>query len=81
MLAARAPAAARKPPTRQTKTPPPPLISAGEWEGVTAAFGPDGAPQPLPQHYVPDAYREWGVELFDWQSQCSATTGEGRELR
>ncbi|GBF98323.1 hypothetical protein Rsub_10986 [Raphidocelis subcapitata] len=54
----------------------------GEWEGVTASFGPDGAPQPLPERFVPDAYREWGVELFDWQTQCSATTGAGgNELR
>lgn len=43
----------------------------GEWEGVTATFSPSGAPQQLPEHYVPEAFREWGVELFDWQSQCS----------
>ncbi len=22
---------------------------------------------------MPEAYRDWGVELFDWQSQCSST--------
>lgn len=25
----------------------------------------------LPEHYVPSAYREWDVHLFDWQSLCS----------
>jgi hypothetical protein len=44
---------------------------AGEWEGITATFSPAGQPQPLPEHYVPGAFREWGVELWDWQSQCS----------
>lgn len=44
---------------------------AGEWEGITATFSPAGQPQPLPEHYVPEAFREWGVELWDWQSQCS----------
>ncbi|KAL4458080.1 hypothetical protein ABPG75_012945 [Micractinium tetrahymenae] len=44
---------------------------SGEWEGVTASFNPDGSPIPLPEYYVPQAYRDWGVELFDWQSQSS----------
>lgn len=44
---------------------------SGEWEGITATFSPAGQPQPLPEHYVPGAFREWGVELWDWQSQCS----------
>jgi hypothetical protein len=47
---------------------------------VTASFAPDGAPQPLPERFVPEAYREWGVELFDWQSQCSCNA-EGGALR
>lgn len=25
----------------------------------------------LPEHYVPSAFREWNVELYDWQMQCS----------
>ncbi|EFJ49817.1 hypothetical protein VOLCADRAFT_117141, partial [Volvox carteri f. nagariensis] len=43
----------------------------GEWEGVTVTFNAEGAAQPLPERYVPGAYREWGVELYDWQSQSS----------
>lgn len=46
---------------------------SGEWEGVTATFTPRGEPEQLPEHYVPSAFREWGVELWDWQSQCSST--------
>ena len=46
---------------------------AGEWEGVVVTFDADGKAQPLPDRYVPEAYRDWGVELFDWQSQCSST--------
>lgn len=60
---------------------PPTYHSPGEWEGITASFdAATGAPLPLPEHYVPDAFREWGVELFDWQSQCSSTVHEGRAL-
>ncbi|GAX80338.1 hypothetical protein CEUSTIGMA_g7776.t1 [Chlamydomonas eustigma] len=44
---------------------------SGEWDGVTATFSPEGVAIPLPERYVPSAFREWGVELFDWQSQCS----------
>ncbi|GFR51305.1 hypothetical protein Agub_g13669 [Astrephomene gubernaculifera] len=56
----------------------------GEWEGVTATFNSAGAPQPLPERFVPSAYKEWGVELFDWQSQCSsvivASGNDGSQL-
>jgi hypothetical protein len=38
---------------------------------VTASFSGAGEPQQLPEHYVPQAFRDWGVELWDWQSQCS----------
>ncbi|MEW5318748.1 MAG: hypothetical protein WDW38_009943 [Sanguina aurantia] len=44
---------------------------AGEWEGVTATFSASGEPLQLPQHIVPSAFREWGVELHDYQSICS----------
>uniref|UniRef100_A0A7R9VFF0 DUF3598 domain-containing protein n=1 Tax=Chlamydomonas euryale TaxID=1486919 RepID=A0A7R9VFF0_9CHLO len=45
--------------------------ASGEWEGVIAVFDDEGKAQPLPPHYVPDAFREWGVEVCDWQEQCS----------
>lgn len=48
------------------------ICCAGEWEGVTATFSPAGQPQPLPEHYVPEAFREWDVQLWDWQQQCSS---------
>ena len=44
----------------------------GEYEGVSATFMPDGIPEELPPHLVPEAYREWGVQVHDWQTQCSA---------
>ena len=44
----------------------------GEYEGVSATFTPDGTPVELPPHLVPEAYREWGVQVHDWQTQCSA---------
>jgi len=44
---------------------------SGEWDGVTVTFDRDGEAQQLPEYYVPQAYRDWGVELYDWTSQCS----------
>lgn len=57
------------------------LPAAGEWEGVIATFSAEGQRQQLPEHYVPEAYREWGVELYDWQAQCSSTATSSGELR
>lgn len=42
---------------------------------MTASFDAAGAPQQLPEYYVPQAYRDWGVELYDWQSQSSVLGG------
>ena len=41
-----------------------------------------GQPQEIPEHYVPSAYREWDVQLYDWQTQCSsqALLDEGLRL-
>lgn len=50
--------------------------ASGEWEAVTATFTSTGIPMQLPENVVPGAYREWGVELHDWQSQCSAHSPE-----
>lgn len=36
--------------------------------GVSSRFAADGKPQPLPAQYVPDAYRQWNVQLYDWQT-------------
>ena len=45
--------------------------ASGEWEGAAAAFNRTGSPIELPPRYVPEAFREWGVEVADWQTQCS----------
>ncbi|KAF5840499.1 hypothetical protein DUNSADRAFT_16590 [Dunaliella salina] len=46
--------------------------ASGEWEGATASFNPpNGQPIPLDAYYVPQAFRDWGVELCDWQTTCS----------
>jgi hypothetical protein len=42
--------------------------ASGEWEGCSATFSAEGQPKELPPYYVPDAYREWGQQLFDWQA-------------
>jgi hypothetical protein len=35
----------------------------------------------LPEHYVPSAYREWEVHLFDWQCLCSTLATEDGALQ
>ena len=51
-----------------------------EWIGHTAAFDArTGEAEVLPSYVVPPAFAEWGVELTDWQSQCS-TAVSGRAL-
>jgi len=44
---------------------------SGEWDGVCVVFDTDGTPRELPEYYVPQAYRDWDVKLYDWQCQCS----------
>ena len=48
----------------------------GEWDGVCATFDADGEARELPEYYVPQAYRDWDVQLYDWQSQCSMNSTE-----
>ncbi len=48
----------------------------GEWDGVCATFDADGEARELPEYYVPQAYRDWDVQLYDWQSQCSINSTE-----
>lgn len=43
---------------------------SGEWDGYGADFSVDGSPIELPESVVPEAYREWEVKVFDWQTQC-----------
>ncbi|CAN8276859.1 unnamed protein product [Cochlearia groenlandica] len=43
---------------------------SGEWDGFGADFTKEGQPLELPELVVPDAYREWEVKVFDWQTQC-----------
>ncbi|KAI7756435.1 hypothetical protein M8C21_029116 [Ambrosia artemisiifolia] len=43
---------------------------SGEWDGFGADFTLDGKPIELPENVVPNAYREWEVQVFDWQTQC-----------
>jgi hypothetical protein len=43
---------------------------SGEWDGYSAEFNFAGEPIQLPSNIVPDAFREWGVEIHDWQTQC-----------
>ncbi|KAL5713741.1 hypothetical protein ACHQM5_015792 [Ranunculus cassubicifolius] len=43
---------------------------SGEWDGYGADFTIEGEALELPENVVPDAYREWEVKVFDWQTQC-----------
>lgn len=43
---------------------------SGEWDGYGADFTTEGNPIELPEMVVPEAYREWEVKVFDWQTQC-----------
>lgn len=43
---------------------------SGEWDGFGADFTAAGEPVELPANVVPEAYREWGVQVLDWQTQC-----------
>lgn len=43
---------------------------SGEWDGFEADFTNKGEAIELPESVVPEAYREWEVTVFDWQTQC-----------
>ncbi|AEE86897.1 glycerol kinase [Arabidopsis thaliana] len=43
---------------------------SGEWDGFGADFTCEGQPLELPESVVPEAFREWEVKVFDWQTQC-----------
>ncbi|KAM7259310.1 hypothetical protein ACFE04_015051 [Oxalis oulophora] len=43
---------------------------SGEWDGFQADFTIEGTAVELPDSVVPEAYKEWEVRVFDWQTQC-----------
>jgi hypothetical protein len=52
---------------------------SGEWEGYEVTFAPssgsswaDYTAVELPYEVVPEAFREWEIRIFDWQTQCSS---------
>lgn len=52
---------------------------SGEWEGYEVTFTSESGSSwaectavELPYEVVPDAFREWEIRLFDWQTQCSS---------
>lgn len=49
---------------------------SGEWDGFGVEFTSEGAPVELPENVVPGAFREWGVQVFDWQTQCPTLADE-----
>lgn len=50
---------------------------SGEWDGFGADFTASGDPVELPEKVVPEAYREWGVQVVDWQTQCPTLADPG----
>lgn len=55
------------------------LVSAieGEWFGFEGTFGPDGKALPIPDRYVPDEFREWGVAPSGFDVVTSSRLKEG----
>ncbi|GLJ39194.1 hypothetical protein SUGI_0799050 [Cryptomeria japonica] len=49
---------------------------SGEWDGYGAEFTAIGKPIELPEVVVPEAFREWEVEVYDWQTQCPTLAEE-----
>lgn len=43
---------------------------SGEWDGYGAEFSSSGDPRELPCGVVPEAFKEWDVQIHDWQTQC-----------
>ena len=52
--------------------------AAGDWVGRAAEFaGASLAPVELPAIYVPEAFREWGETLYDWQTHTATAVDPG----
>ncbi|CAI5535272.1 unnamed protein product [Closterium sp. Naga37s-1] len=45
---------------------------SGEWAGYSVDFSRFGQPLELPQSVVPEAFRDWGLVQYAWQSQTSS---------
>lgn len=43
---------------------------SGEWDGYGAEFSASGVPCELPASVVPETFKEWDVQIYDWQTQC-----------
>lgn len=43
---------------------------SGEWDGYGAEFTATGEAVELPSAVVPEAFKEWEVQIHDWQTQC-----------
>lgn len=55
---------------------------AGEWEGGICQLDSSGGPIELPRLYVPQAFAEWGITLYDWQTQVSSIVkGDSLKVR
>lgn len=53
---------------------------AGEWFGYEASFAVrDGAPMSIPEHYVPDEFRNWGVEVLGFEEVTSSRVVDAAE--
>ncbi|KAK8527781.1 hypothetical protein V6N13_085588 [Hibiscus sabdariffa] len=53
---------------------------SGEWDGFGADFSIEGNPIELPESVVPEAYREWEVKVYDWQTQCPTLAEPGENI-
>ncbi|CAI5458794.1 unnamed protein product [Closterium sp. Yama58-4] len=58
---------------------------SGEWAGYSVDFSRFGDPLELPQSVVPEAFRDWGLVQYAWQSQTSSaargeTLGNGSQV-
>jgi hypothetical protein len=43
----------------------------GAWDSTSCVFARDGTPVPLPDKYTPDAYKEWGQVMHEWQARVA----------
>ena len=43
----------------------------GAWDSTSCVFARDGAAVPLPEKYTPEAYKEWGQVMHEWQARVA----------